>query len=112
MASRKELRALDPDIIDKAISLLARCEYFYSCNAIWGATRDFDREVRDAHIAAYKSTTCVLGMKPLWWDSDENYSAARIQALEDFRDAIIVAKNPTIWERIKAWLSSPCEIPT
>jgi hypothetical protein len=108
MTLREQLRALDPNVIDTATGYIASGEYTYSCNAIWAAAADLDKYVRDSYIVTYHRSTCVMGMKPIWWESNKDYSAARIQALEDFRDAIIVAKNPTILERIKAWLSAPC----
>lgn len=117
MATREQLRELDPAVVDAAIERIVNGLNQMSCIALLRAQDhhgyiSFAVGYDNEYVKAYRENTCLLGMKPVWWDNTGyDYCAARIQALEDFRDAIIAAKKQTIRERVSAWLASPCEIP-
>lgn len=111
MSLRNQLRKLDPDVVDKAIYRVRFRLNIYSCVALSAASGLGGCE-GNPYAIAYKRVTCKMGFEPVWWNIlDDRWAPERTAALLDFKQAILDAHSspPTLFERIKAWLTEPCE---
>jgi hypothetical protein len=109
MNLRDNLRELDPAVVEKAIGYIADMREKYSCIALSRACGYDGWHSESQYKWAYMRTTWgLIGIPPKWWDKSNRYTHERIQALTDFRDAIIKANKPTLFERLKAWALEPC----
>lgn len=113
---RKQLRELDPEVVGAARVMIETGRQHYSCAALaraeglswWGQS-----EYASVYTQWVKRVG--WGSLPTWWSASEYADQSgrnqfyRLQALEDFEQAIIEAKKPSLLSRLGDWLMSPCD---
>lgn len=113
---RKALRALNPDVVDKAIELLKSKETIFSCFALdmgESGYNSFRANWMDGdYVISYRKFVFGLfGFPPNWWNKPTPECIPfRIEALQEFKQAILKAQEPTLWERFKAYVTQPCTV--